>query len=79
MTRRQVLGLSAAGAFAAERLNRAPVSHETLKVKLPAAEPVNLSNGASVLAIEDNRLPIALVRFQFEGAGGWSCRRCASG
>jgi predicted Zn-dependent peptidase len=70
MTRRQVLGLSAAGAFAAERLNRAPVSHETLKVKLPAAEPVNLSNGASVLAIEDNRLPIALVRFQFEGAGG---------
>jgi len=69
MTRRQLLSLAATGAFAAEHLNRAPVSRETLTVKLPEASPVKLSNGVTVLAIEDNRLPIALVRFQIEDAG----------
>jgi zinc protease len=69
MTRRELLALAASGAFAAEHLNRAPVSHENLTVKLPEAEPVKLSNGVTLLAIEDNRLPIALVRFQIEDAG----------
>ena len=69
MTRRELLAMSAGGAFAAEHLNRAPISNENLTVKLPQAEPVKLSNGITVLAIEDNRLPIALVRFQMEGAG----------
>ena len=69
MTRRELLAMAATGAFAGEHLNRAPVSHENLTVKLPEAEPVKLSNGVTLLAIEDNRLPIALVRFQMEDAG----------
>jgi zinc protease len=69
MTRRELLALAASGAFAAEHLNRAPFSHETLTVKLPEAEPVKLSNGVTLLAIEDSRLPIAQVRFQVEDAG----------
>ena len=69
MTRRNLLALAATGAFAAERLNRAPISHETLKLNLPQAEPVKLPNGVTVLAMEDNRLPIASVLFQIEGAG----------
>src|SRR5580693_1877252 len=69
MTRRELLALAASGAFAAEHLNRAPVSHENLTVKLPEAEPVKLSNGVTLLAIEDSRLPIALVRFHVEDAG----------
>jgi zinc protease len=69
MTRRHLLTMAAAGAYAAEHLNHAPISRETLSVKLPQAEPVKLANGVTVLAIEDNRLPIALVRFQVEGAG----------
>ncbi len=62
MTSRALLAL-AASAFAAERKNRAPVSHETLHVKLPEASPVKLSNGMTLLAIEDNRLPLAWVKF----------------
>jgi zinc protease len=69
MTRRKLLAMAATGAFAAERKNRAPVSRENLAVKLPEAAPVKLSNGVTLLALEDNRLPIAYVRFQVEGAG----------
>ena len=69
MTRRELLAMAATGAFGAEPFNRAPVSHENLRVKIPEAAPVKLSNGVTVLAIEDNRLPIALVRFQVEDAG----------
>lgn len=69
MTRRTLLAMAATGGFAADHLNRAPVSHESLRVKLPEATPVKLSNGVTVLAIEDNRLPIAMVRFQVEDAG----------
>ena len=69
MTRRDLLALAASGAFAAEHLNRAPISRESLAVKLPQVEPVKLANGVTILAVEDNRLPIALVRFQIEGAG----------
>ena len=69
MTRRQLLAMAATGAFAGEHLNRAPFSHENLTVKLPEAAPVKLSNGVTVLAIEDNRLPIAVVRIHVEDAG----------
>jgi hypothetical protein len=57
-----MLALAAAGAFAAERKNRAPISHDALKVKLPEAEPVTLSNGITVIALEDNRMPLAFAR-----------------
>jgi zinc protease len=69
MTRRALLAMAVTPAFAADHLNRAPVSHENLTVKFPEAVPVKLSNGVTLLAIEDNRLPIALVRFQVEDAG----------
>jgi zinc protease len=69
MTRRQLLGLAATGAIAAERKGRAPVSREVLAVKFPEAEAVKLSNGLTVIAVEDNRLPILSVSFRTEGAG----------
>jgi zinc protease len=68
MTRRALLAL-AASAVAADRKNRAPVSREALKVKLPEATPVKLSNGVTVLAMEDNRLPLVWIRVQVDGAG----------
>jgi zinc protease len=69
MTRRSLLAMAAGSAWAAERLHRAPVSRESLTVKLPQAAPVKLANGVTLLAIEDNRLPAAWVRFQIDGAG----------
>jgi zinc protease len=69
MNRRSFLALTAAGAFAADRKNRAPISRDILRVKLPEANPVTLSNGLTALLLEDNRLPIANVRFHIEGAG----------
>jgi zinc protease len=69
MTRRNLLAMAATAGFAADHLNRAPVSHENLKVQIPEATPVKLSNGVTLLAIEDNRLPIATVRFNVEDAG----------
>jgi hypothetical protein len=69
MTRRQLISMAAASAFAAERLDRAPISHEPLKLTLSQAEPVKLSNGIAVLTIEDKRLPIATALCQVEGAG----------
>lgn len=40
-----------------ERLNRAPVSKEILRVKLPRPTVVKLSNGLTVLLLEDHKLP----------------------
>jgi zinc protease len=61
--------LSLSGALATERKGRAPVSHDTLSVKFPEAEPVKLANGLTLIALEDNRLPIATISFRTEGAG----------
>jgi zinc protease len=69
VTRRALLALTASAAFADERKNRAPISHDPLTIKLPEAAPVKLSNGLTVLALEDNRLPLVYARFQVEGAG----------
>ncbi|HXS95606.1 MAG TPA: pitrilysin family protein [Candidatus Limnocylindrales bacterium] len=69
MTRRNWLAMAAASAFAAEPKKRVPISRETLVVRMPDAEPVRLANGATILAIEDRRLPIALISFKVEGAG----------
>jgi len=38
VNRRELLAMAASGAFAAEHLNRAPLSHENLTVK-PEAKP----------------------------------------
>lgn len=69
MTRRNWLSIAAASAFAAEPKNRVPISPETLVVRMPDAEAVRLANGVTILAIEERRLPIALIAFRIEGAG----------
>lgn len=40
-----------------ERLNRAPVSNEVLKVKLPRPVEITLPNGLTLLVLEQHRLP----------------------
>jgi zinc protease len=40
-----------------ERLNRAPVSKEILRVKLPVPATVKLPNGLTLLLLEDHKLP----------------------
>ena len=64
-----LVGLSGAGAPAAnaqdksaqvskvERLNRAPVNKEILRVKLPTPAMVKLPNGLTLLLLEDHKLP----------------------
>ncbi len=77
MRRRDWLALAAAGAFrAAEPKNKAPVSRETLTVKMPETEPLRLANGVTLLTMEDRRLPVATIVFRIEGAGEiYSTRR----
>lgn len=52
------------------RLNRAPVSKEILKIKLPRPKEFTLSNGLTVLVVEDHRFPTISLRLQINGAGG---------
>jgi zinc protease len=52
-----------------ERLNRAPVSKEILKVKLPRPVETVLSNGINVMILEDHRFPLVTVQFDINGAG----------
>jgi zinc protease len=52
-----------------ERKNRAPVSKEILRVKLPQPVEATLPNGMTVLILEDHRFPIVTVDFTIDGAG----------
>src|SRR5215813_8203094 len=52
-----------------ERKNRAPVSKEILKVTLPRATEATLSNGLTVLIMENHRLPMISMQLQISGAG----------
>src|SRR6202022_2085594 len=52
-----------------ERLNRAPVSKEILRVKLPRPVEAILSNGINVMILEDHRFPLVTVQFDINGAG----------
>jgi zinc protease len=52
-----------------ERKNRAPVSKEILRVKLPQPVEATLPNGVTVLILEDHRFPIVTVDFTIDGAG----------
>ncbi|MEO8370539.1 MAG: hypothetical protein ABI806_15255, partial [Candidatus Solibacter sp.] len=51
-------------------LNRAPVSKEVLKVKLPKAVEMKLENGLTVLILEDHRLPVVSMNLELRSAGG---------
>src|SRR5206468_2509865 len=44
------------------RLNRAPVSNEVLKVKLPRPVEKTLGNGAKLLILESHRAPTITLR-----------------
>src|ERR1700722_3540873 len=52
-----------------ERLNRAPVSKEVLKVKLPRPIETVLPNGINLMILEDHRFPLVTVQFDVNGAG----------
>jgi zinc protease len=52
-----------------ERKNRAPVSKEVLKVTLPRATEATLSNGLTVLIMENHRLPLISLQYNVSGAG----------
>ena len=52
-----------------ERLNRAPVSKEILKVKLPRPIETVLPNGINLMILEDHRFPLVTVQFDVNGAG----------
>lgn len=49
-----------------ERLNRAPVSKEILKVKLPQASTHKLPNGMTVLILEQHKLPTIALELDME-------------
>jgi zinc protease len=51
------------------RKNLAPVSKDVLKVKLPKATETVLSNGLTVMIIEDHRLPLVSLQYNVSGAG----------
>lgn len=52
-----------------ERKNRAPVSKEILRVKLPKPVEATLPNGLTVLVLEDHRFPVVTTTLQISGAG----------
>ncbi|HEV2523091.1 MAG TPA: pitrilysin family protein [Candidatus Acidoferrales bacterium] len=52
-----------------ERLNRAPVSKDILKVKLPRPAEFVLPNGIHLMILEDHRFPLVTVQFEMDGAG----------
>ena len=52
-----------------ERKNKAPVSSEILRAKLPRVIETTLDNGLTVLILEDHRLPMVLATFRIGGSG----------
>ena len=51
-----------------ELKGKAPVSKDILKVKLPRATEATLSNGLTVLVIEDHRLPLVSIQYSVGGS-----------
>jgi zinc protease len=58
-----------ADASKVERKNRAPVSKDVLKVNLPRATEATLSNGLTVLIMENHRLPLISIQYNITAAG----------
>lgn len=52
-----------------ERKNKAPVSTEMLRVKIPRPYETTLENGLTVLILEDHRFPLVNVSLNISGAG----------
>jgi predicted Zn-dependent peptidase len=53
-----------------ERKNKAPVSKEILKVKLPKPTETTLPNGLTVMILENHHMPTVTVALSIAGAGG---------
>jgi zinc protease len=51
--------------------NRAPVSSDVIKIKLPRAQETQLSNGAYLMVLEDHRVPSVQFEIIMIGAGGY--------
>lgn len=51
--------------------NKAPVSSEIIKVRLPRPEEVDLPNGLHLMVLEDHRAPIVTFQLLIDGAGGY--------
>jgi zinc protease len=60
---------AAGGAISIERLGRAPISKDVLRVTLPRPRESTLDNGLTLLVAEDRRAPLVAVRFEIRGAG----------
>ena len=60
---------AAATTSSVERLNRAPISKDLVRVSLPPAKEVSLENGLGLVISEDRRVPLVSVRFEIRGAG----------
>ena len=52
-----------------ERKNKAPVSRDILRVKLPRPIEARLKNGLTVLILEDKRAPYVTLQLYIGGAG----------
>ncbi|HEY6367518.1 MAG TPA: pitrilysin family protein [Candidatus Binatia bacterium] len=52
-----------------ERKNKAPLSREVLRVKLPKPVEAKLENGLNLLILEDHRSPSIFVQLHIDGAG----------
>jgi zinc protease len=52
-----------------DRKNKAPVSDEILRVKIPKPVEMTLPNGLTILVLEDHRLPLVTARLTILGAG----------
>src|SRR5688572_16476850 len=52
-----------------ERKNMAPVSRDVLRVNLPKPSEATLSNGLTVLIIENPKLPLVSIQYNISGAG----------
>ena len=52
-----------------ERLNRAPISKELIRVSLPSPRETTLDNGLTLLVARDERAPLVVARFEINGAG----------
>ena len=52
-----------------ERLNRAPISKDLVRVSLPSTRETTLRNGLTLLTGHDARVPLVVARFEIRGAG----------
>ena len=68
-TFRSTTSPSSSQAVKTERLNRAPISKDLIRVSLPATRETTFQNGLTLLSGKDSRVPLVVARFEIRGAG----------